>query len=144
MQHQRSLIIKLTVDDGELENLIMQMTGDKTITPMEGTVNPSSMMGMAIIFIILGTLFTVIRFITRKMQKIRIGWDDWLIIPALILMLAMCINMITAVGMQRFGYRLPPRVNTEGLPDAAAGYAPEVAQTNMVSRFLEASHLFTC
>jgi len=49
-----------------------------------------------------------LRFHSRKMQKAPLGWDDWLTIPPLLLLVGMCIAVLYGIGEHAVGYRSPP------------------------------------
>ena len=42
------------------------------------------LLGTSIAFMILGPMFVALRFYTRVSTKARLGWDDYLIMPALV------------------------------------------------------------
>lgn len=97
-------------------------------------VNQASLLGMAVAFMNIGTLLVIARVFIRRMQKLRRGVDDWLLIPALVLMIAMCINMITAVAYDRMGKSLEPRTNDAGEIDLEYGWSQPTSQHEKVSK----------
>lgn len=96
-------------------------------------VNQASLLGMAVAFMNIGTLLVIARVFIRRMQKLQRGIDDWLLIPALLLMIAMCINMITAVAYDRMGASVAPRIDATGEIDPAWGWSEPAAQHEKVS-----------
>ena len=43
----------------------------------------------AIVFMVLDSVFVMLRFLARRLQTATFGWDDWLIIPGWLFILAM-------------------------------------------------------
>ncbi|CAD6594186.1 MAG: hypothetical protein ASARMPREDX12_008376 [Alectoria sarmentosa] len=60
----------------------------------------------AIAFIVLETVFVVLRCWSRYLQKASIGWDDILIIPAYLFCLGPCISSILAVKYGGVGHHI--------------------------------------
>ena len=55
----------------------------------------------AIAFLVLDTTFVALRFLARTVKKqAGFGWDDWLIIPALIAGIGVCVSGIGAASLE--------------------------------------------
>ncbi|CAD6578657.1 MAG: hypothetical protein ASARMPREDX12_008926 [Alectoria sarmentosa] len=67
----------------------------------------------------------VLRFYTRKTQTARLGSDDWLTIPALILLVGMCASALRGVALHSVGYPTPKPAS----PYAESHYASYQQQT---------------
>lgn len=48
----------------------------------------------AVFFMILCTIFVILRFVAHRVADSAIFFDDWLIIPAYVLMMGLCIDLI--------------------------------------------------
>lgn len=55
----------------------------------------------ASLFIILCTLFVALRFISLRVGRRAIGLEDWLILPALIIEVGLCVNGICSMSKKR-------------------------------------------
>lgn len=64
--------------------------------------------GVAIAFMVLETVFVILRSLARRKTLSPLGWDDYLIIPALVVNLGMCAHGISqsTTTLRRHGTRL--------------------------------------
>jgi len=99
-----------------------------------GYVSSASLLGMSVALMNIGILLVLCRLFVRRAQKLRQGIDDYFLYPALVLMIAMCINMITAVAYQRMGMPLAPRVNASGAVDMLHGWSQPASQHEKVGQ----------
>jgi len=76
--------------------------------------DPGGLIVMGAIFPILGFIATVLRFYTRRLQKAKLLIDDWLLIPAEIVLIGIGVALIIGVVGHGEGYALPTEVN--GVP----------------------------
>ncbi|MCJ1310858.1 hypothetical protein MMC25_004526 [Agyrium rufum] len=70
-------------------------------------VNKHSVLAIGITFIILGIIVVWTRFYVRRVKKISPGLDDWLCIPALILVIAECTIVIIGATTNTLGSHSP-------------------------------------
>lgn len=68
-------------------------------------INKRSVLAVGIVFVILGILAVLARFHVRR--KIGLGFDDWLCIPALVLVIAECSIMIIGSATDTVGQHSP-------------------------------------
>lgn len=61
----------------------------------------------SIVLPVLGIVFVFLRLYSRVLQKISVGIDDWLMLPALGLVIGMGITLIIGVQGKAFGYPTP-------------------------------------
>lgn len=54
----------------------------------------NQVIGVAIAFMVLETVFVILRFVARRKTLSPLGWDDYLIYPALVVNLGMCAHGI--------------------------------------------------
>lgn len=72
---------------------------------------------VAIAFIVLETVFVVLRSVARRKIPSPLGWDDYLIIPALVANLGMCAHGISQFTMTLRSPRYDANVfNSNGIP----------------------------
>ena len=103
-----------------------------------GYVNTASLLGMAVAFLNIATVLVICRVFIRRMQKLIQGLDDYFLYSALVLMIAMCINMITAVAYKRMGVSVAPRVLPDGTVDPDWGWSQSAAEHEKVNSLPEA------
>ncbi|KAH8597902.1 hypothetical protein B0O99DRAFT_684608 [Bisporella sp. PMI_857] len=72
-------------------------------------------LAISIIFPMLNTLVVSARFYARKRQKMSLQADDWLTIPALILLMGSCASMIAGVAKHASGYPTPSMTEQRSL-----------------------------
>ncbi|KAL9095622.1 MAG: hypothetical protein Q9165_002054 [Trypethelium subeluteriae] len=70
-------------------------------------VNPQSVIAVGVIFPLLGLVAVTLRFLLRHKRKTGLSWDDWLCIPALVLVWAEGAVIITGSATHSFGYHSP-------------------------------------
>lgn len=66
-------------------------------TELEGGLaadKSAHLVATAIFFMVLCTLFLVLRFVAHRVANSAIFIDDWLVLPAYVLMIALCIDLI--------------------------------------------------
>ncbi|KAI4280545.1 MAG: hypothetical protein L6R38_004369 [Xanthoria sp. 2 TBL-2021] len=61
---------------------------------------------VATVFIVLDLLFVTLRELARRRTKANYGWDDYLIIPALVMNLGLCTHGIVMVAVAGVGHHL--------------------------------------
>lgn len=72
-------------------------TDDPDISELEGGLfayGGQSVIIWASLFIVLCTFFVTLRFISIRISRRPIGLEDWLILPAWIIELGLCVNGI--------------------------------------------------
>lgn len=92
------------------------------------------MLAMAVCFLNLGPLTVLLRFSVRRMQNVRFGTDDWLIVTSLGLMIVLCINIIVGAAFGVLGRSLSPRTTPDGTVNEATGFSFELAEASKVRR----------
>ncbi|KAL8898239.1 MAG: hypothetical protein Q9207_006803 [Kuettlingeria erythrocarpa] len=65
-----------------------------------------TLIAVAIAFIVLDLLFVGLRELARHRTKATWGWDDYLILPALVVNISLCIHGIVMVGVGGVGHHL--------------------------------------
>lgn len=53
-----------------------------------------TLIAVAIVFIVLGLLFVGLRELARHRTKAAWGWDDYLVVPALVVNIGLCVHGI--------------------------------------------------
>lgn len=64
---------------------------------LDGGINAykgDSVIACSVVFIILCTIFLVLRFVAHRISRSKISWEDWIMIPAWVLMMGLCANVI--------------------------------------------------
>lgn len=71
-------------------------TGVMSMVPEGGLAadRSSHLVATAVFFIILCTIFLILRFVAHHVADSPIFLDDWLIIPAYVLMMGLCTDLI--------------------------------------------------
>lgn len=73
---------------------------------LEESIGPT-LVAISALFIALDVVFVCLRFYSRRLIKTPLGWDDILILPALILNLATCSLTLLSVHIAGVGQHLP-------------------------------------
>ncbi|KAL8760592.1 MAG: hypothetical protein Q9184_003224 [Pyrenodesmia sp. 2 TL-2023] len=79
-------------------------------------INPQSVIAIGIIFPIAGALAVLTRFHARRAKKTSFGLDDWLCLPALILVTGCSIVMIIGAATHTIGYHSAPHEDAGNNP----------------------------
>ena len=69
---------------------------------------PGQVAAAATVLPALGIITVALRFRVRALQKAKLGVDDWLILPALLLVVGMGISLLVGVSHRAIGYPTPP------------------------------------
>lgn len=73
-------------------------------------ISPGSMIAVSVAPTVLGIIAVSLRFHIRRGQSGGLSWDDWLLVPGLILTIGMAATVLVGVGLGSVGYDvgLPP------------------------------------
>lgn len=73
-------------------------------------ISPASMIAIATVPTGLSIIAVSLRFYIRRGQASGLSWDDWLLVPGLVLTIGMAISVLVGVGLGSVGYDsgLPP------------------------------------
>lgn len=70
-------------------------------------VSPSEVLAAGVVLPVVGFIAVALRIYARRKQKVPLGWDDWLSVPAVILLAGMGATMITGVALDVMGFPTP-------------------------------------
>lgn len=73
------------------------MNFDETSGGLEGSLAANAgahVIATSILFIVLCTVFLFLRFFAHRVARSAIFLDDWLVLPAYVLMMGLCVDLI--------------------------------------------------
>ncbi|KAF7932852.1 uncharacterized protein EAE98_004151 [Botrytis deweyae] len=75
--------------------------------------DPGYVLAAGATFLVLCIVFVFLRILTRYLQKTRLGLDDWLTIPALLMVIGCSLVLIIGVEKKVLAYPTPPPTDLE-------------------------------